>query len=121
MATAKKRVQRPAQRPEMKYGPFSNGIGVAVWLNEIETAQGTRYFRSITLAPRRYRDPKDGQWKNATSYRPVDLAVLGLALDSARQYIATHPLPGQPLEGDELEEHVRDDGEIVPNDHATPA
>lgn len=47
MATAKAR--RPAtapRRPEKKIGPFHNGLGIAIWLNSVETDQGTRYFRS---------------------------------------------------------------------------
>jgi len=34
----------------------------------------------------------------------VDLAILELALAHARQYIASVPLPGQPVEGEEDEE-----------------
>jgi hypothetical protein len=112
-----KRPQQPARRPEKKFGPYHNGLGLAVWLNSVETEQGTRYFRSISIAPRRYRDPKDGQWKDAKFYRPVDLATLTLALEAARQYCASTPLPGQPLnEADEAGElHVLEDGEVVDN------
>jgi hypothetical protein len=99
----------------MKVGPFHNGLGVAVWLNVVETEQGPRYFRSITIAPRRYRDPKTGEWKDASSYRPVDLSTLVLALEKAQAYIRQTPLPGQPVEGDELEElqHGLADGESL--------
>lgn len=45
-ATKVKKPLRPARRPECKIGPFHNGLGVAVWLNEVETAAGPRYFRS---------------------------------------------------------------------------
>jgi hypothetical protein len=86
MATTKPK-QRPAQpprRPEKKFGPYHNGLGLAVWLNSVETPDGTRYFRSISIAPRRYRDPKDGVWKDAKSFRPVDLATLTLALAKAQ-------------------------------------
>src|SRR6266436_709005 len=62
------------------------------------------HYRSITIAPRRYLDDKTGEWKDATSYRPVDLATLELALSHARQFIASTPLPGQPVDGDEYEE-----------------
>lgn len=112
--STKKKPQRPARRPEKKIGPFHSGLGLAIWLNTVETERGPRFFRSITIAPRRYRDPKTGEWKDAQSYRPVDLATLTLALEAARQYIASTPLPGQPVEGDELEElHVLEDGEIL--------
>ena len=99
--------KRPAanpRRPEKKIGPFHNGLGIAIWLNSVETEQGPRYFRSITIAARRYRDAKTGEWKDATSFRPVDLATLEIALAHARQFIASTPLPGQPVEGDEDEE-----------------
>src|SRR5436309_1569707 len=101
MAAKTKRPQ-PARRPERKIGPFHNGLGIAIWLNTVETPQGTRYFRSITIAARRYRDPKDGQWKDAKSYRPMDLPTLALALDAAKTYCSSTPLPGQAVDGDEL-------------------
>ena len=44
VSKAKKSV--PARRPEKKFGPFHNGIGLAIWLNQIETENATRYFRS---------------------------------------------------------------------------
>lgn len=114
MAAKAKRAQQPARRPEKKIGPFHNGLGIAIWLNTVETDQGTRYFRSVSIAPRRFRDPKDGAWKDAKSYRPVDLATIALALDAARAYCSSTPLPGQPVDGDEYEDlHVLDDGEIV--------
>lgn len=117
MSTIKpKKGQRPARRPEKKLGPFHSGLGIAIWLNEVQTDKGPRFFRSITVAPRRYRDPKTGEWKDAQSYRSVDLPTLILALEAAHNYIRAVPLPGQPVEGDELEElHVLEDGEIVPN------
>ncbi len=96
--------KKGARHPERKFGPFNDGIGLAVWLNTAETDDGTRYFRSITIAPRRYRDPKDGEWKDAKSFRPADLATLVLALDAARNYCATTPLPGQALDADEISE-----------------
>jgi hypothetical protein len=47
MSTTKgKRGQRPARRPEKKFGPFNNGLGVACWLNEVQTDKGSRWFRS---------------------------------------------------------------------------
>lgn len=101
---AKSKPTPPPRRPEKKIGPFHHGLGIAIWLNEVATEQGPRYFRSITLAQRRYLDAKTGQWKDAASYRPVDLATLELALAAARAFIASTPLPGQPVQGDEYEE-----------------
>ncbi len=44
MATTKaKRARSAPRRPEKKWGPFAGGSGVAVWLNEFETENGTRY------------------------------------------------------------------------------
>lgn len=109
MSKTTKRASAP-RRPEKKLGPFHNGIGLAIWLNRVETEQGPRFFRSITFNSRRYRDPKTGEWKDAASYRPVDLATLELALAHARQYIESVPLPGEPVDGEEYEElHLNGD------------
>ena len=67
---------------EIKVGPFRDGIGVAVWLNEIQTEQGQQ-TRSITIAPRRYLDQKTGEWEDAKSFRPGELSALIIALDVA--------------------------------------
>jgi len=87
MATRTRRAEKPAKRPELKIGPFQGGIGVAVWTNEVQTEAGTRLIRSITLAPRRYRDRQTGEWKDAVSYRPGDLTALILALEKARNTV----------------------------------
>ena len=85
MSTTKtKRSPKETRHPELKIGPFQVGIGVAVWLNQIETAEGPKTVRSVTIAPRRYKDPKTGEWKDAVSYRPGDLTCLILALDNAQ-------------------------------------
>src|SRR5207253_2409588 len=55
--TAKpKKPKVPGKPPELKIGPFQGGIGVAVWLNEVQTERGPKTIRSISIAPRRYRD-----------------------------------------------------------------
>ncbi len=47
MSTPKgKKAQRPARRPERKLGPFHNGLGIAIWLNEVQSDTGPRFFRS---------------------------------------------------------------------------
>lgn len=83
---AKKRVsaQAPPRYPERKWGPFHGGVSVAVWLNEVETEEGTRYFRSVGINSRRFRDKVTGNWKDAKSLRPTDLPALMLALDKAQ-------------------------------------
>jgi hypothetical protein len=114
MSTTKtKRAAQAPKRPEKKIGPFHGGLGIAIWLNCVETDQGPRYFRGITLAPRRYLDEKTGRWKDATSFRPVDLATLELAIAAARQYIASTPLPGLPVQGEEYEELHGTNGELA--------
>lgn len=100
-AKSKKSVPLPLRRPEKKLGPFHGGLGLSIWLNEVETEQGKRFYRSVTLAPRRYRDPATGEWKDAHSYRPIDLSVLELAIAEARRFISSTPLPGQPADADE--------------------
>ena len=96
---------KPQNKPELKIGPFAGGIGVAVWRNEVQTDGGPRTIRSITIAPRRYRDKKTGEWKDTDSFRPIDLAALILGLQKAQEHIYTHPAPGQEQE----QEH--DDGQ----------
>lgn len=89
-----------ADPPEKKIGPIGT-ISVAVWLNTIETDDGPRKVRSITISPRRYRDKNSGDWKDTSSYRPGDLPALIFALTKAQEYVFTAPLPGQQPEDEE--------------------
>lgn len=101
MAAKEKRSKKTETRfPEKKWGPFAGGAGVAVWLNEFETEHGTRFARTITLAPRRFRDPKTDEWRDS-AYRPVDLPALLLALQAAHAFCLSTPLPGEPADADE--------------------
>lgn len=102
MSTTKTK-KKTANPPEFKIGPFQGGIGVAVWLNEVETDGGTRQMRSVSIAPRRYKDKDTGEWRDAQSYRPGDLTALILALEKAREFCLTVPLPGEHSEDDRLE------------------
>ena len=87
---------RPSKLPEKKIGPFANGIGVAIWLNDAEAEDGSvRKFRSITVNPRRYLDQKSGQWKDAASYQQSDLPALIFALQQALGFCFSEPVPGQ--------------------------
>lgn len=81
--------------PEKKISPVNSGISVAIWLNEVETDQGKRCFRSVTISPRRYHDRKTGEWKDSPSFGPADLPLLLYALEQARDYVFSEPLPGQ--------------------------
>src|SRR5438270_2434408 len=114
MAKAK-RIANAARRPEKKYGPFAGGCGVVIWLNEVETDSGTRFFRSIQIAPRRYRNKKTGNWEDAGSLRITDVPAMILALQAAHDYASSAPLPGQPAE----EEHL-DDPPVTENNEKTP-
>ena len=102
MSATKTKATTP-RRPERKFGPFHGGVGVAVWLNQVETENGVRYFRSVTIAPRRYFDETSRTWKDAGSLRSTDLPALVLALEAARAYMASTPLPGEPIEEEEEE------------------
>src|SRR3984893_5871495 len=92
--------KRPAKQPEAKFGQYAGGIGVAVWLNTIETADGRRETRSITIAPRRYRDRQTGEWKDSGSFRPSDIPILLSLLMKAMDYVYTTPLPDQSDDGE---------------------
>ena len=97
--------QRPhGSPPEKKIGPFAAGIGVAIWLNTIETSGGPKQYRSITIAPRRYQDRETGDWKDSGSFNPSDLPALIFALQKAQEYVFTKPLPGQASDGEDTSE-----------------
>lgn len=83
MSSKTKRPAAAPRYPEKKYGPFHGGVGLAVWLNEVQTDAGPRFFRTLQIAPRRYRD-KQGKWQDAGSLRVTDLPSLILALDKAQ-------------------------------------
>lgn len=97
-----KKPARTGKPPELKIGPFQGGIGVAVWLNEIQTENGPKTVRSITINPRRYLDRNTGEWRDAGSFRPLDLTGLILALEKAREHCLLVPLPGEQSEDDRL-------------------
>jgi hypothetical protein len=101
MAAKTKKPATAPRYPERKWGPFHGGLSVCVWTNEVENGVGKRFFRSITISPRRYLDQKTGNWEDAGSLRPADLPSLILALEAAHEFVSTTPLPGQPAEGDD--------------------
>ena len=51
MATKAKRSVSAPRRPEKKWGPFAGGCGVAVWLNEVQTAAGPGSSAAIHCNP----------------------------------------------------------------------
>lgn len=91
MAKTKTR-SKNAARPEKKFGPFPGGIGIAIWRNTADTDDGPRDFRSLTISPRRYRDPQTDAWRDASSFRPQDIAVLQFALSKAQEFLLVNPL-----------------------------
>jgi len=95
MAKTNRSSHPAANHPEHKIGPYAGGIGVAVWLNRVETDTGTRLIRSVTISPRRYRAPETGEWKDASSYRATDLPALIFALQKAQEFCYTNAIPNQ--------------------------
>ena len=87
--------RRKPRQPEKKIGPFAGGVGVAIWINRVQTDDGPKTFRSITINPRRFFDQETQQWKDAGSYNPTDLPALIFALQQAQGYVFQTPLPGQ--------------------------
>src|SRR5690242_15508000 len=118
MATKEKRPKKMQPRPpERKWGPFAGGTSVVVWLNEFETDNGTRYARTITFGPRRFRDRQTNEWRDG-AYRLVDLPALLLAIQAAHEFCLSTPLPGEPAEPEEVE--TLTDGELPPADPKIP-
>ncbi len=118
MATKEKRGKKTqARHPEKKWGPFAGGTGVAVWLNEFETENGLRYARTITISPRRFRDPKTNEWRDG-AYRPVDLAALLLAIQATLDYCLSTPLPGESAEPEDVDTLTEED--MLSSDPKTP-
>ena len=88
MPTKVRRPQQAPRGPEKKYGPFAGGGAVVVWLNEVQTDGGVRYFRSVQLSPRRFLHKESGEWRDAGSLRVADLAAVILGLENAyTQYL----------------------------------
>lgn len=101
------------RRPEKKYGPFHGGVGLAVWLNQVAGDNGPRFFRSLTIAPRRYRDPKTDKWMDSLSFRATDLPALILALEAAHGYMLSTPLPGDSVDEDAIDALTNGEPEIL--------
>lgn len=86
----------PTRGPEKKFGPYAGGVGVSIWINDVQGEDGnTRKMRAIKIAPRRYRDRETGEWRDAKSYFATDLPALLLALRQAEEYIVMTPIPDE--------------------------
>lgn len=95
---------RGPRHPEKKIGPFAGGVGVAIWLNQVDTADGGSFQRrSVTINPRRYYDRETNQWKDASSYTPADLPALIFSLQRALEFVFETPLPGESPTGEREE------------------
>src|SRR5437868_4245615 len=94
--TAQDSAKKPKRHPEKKIGPFAAGIGVCVWTNTIDTENGQRTLRSVTINPRRYFDREANEWRDAPSYNPADLPALIFSLQKAQEFCYETPLPDQP-------------------------
>ena len=104
---AKQQAQpQSASRPEASFGPYPGGISIAVWKNTIETAEGPRQMRSLTISPRRYLDAKTGEWRDASGYRATDVATLIFALNQAQHFLLTTPLRGCDARDERDEENL---------------
>lgn len=112
MSTTNAKPKSAGKPPELKIGPFQGGIGVAVWLNEVQTESGPRTIRSVTINPRRYRDKQTGEWKDSGSFRPADLSALILGLEKAREHCLSVRLPGEQSEDERMEDPPTDGKEI---------
>ena len=84
--------------PEKKISPVNSGLSVAIWLNTVTTDEGPRRYRTITVAPKRFRDRTTGEWKDSSAYSPSDLPLLIYALEQARDFVFSEPLPGHKEE-----------------------
>jgi hypothetical protein len=97
-ASTKKSSVARKNRPEKKITPVNSGISVAIWLNSADTETGKRYYRSVTIEPRRYYDKTAGEWKDSPSFSAADLPLLLYALEQARDFVFSEPLPDQSPE-----------------------
>jgi len=70
-------------KPTKKIG--CGAVSVAVWANEIETANGTKPVERVTV-DRRYKD-KDGEWKSTGSFDTNDVPKLILGLQKAYEHM----------------------------------
>ena len=94
----KQAAQAAAPAPRQKRNPPEKkfavgGIGIAIWLNTVETDDGPKSFRTVTIAPRRYQDKKTGEWKDSNSFHPNDLPALIFCLEKTLEFTFMTPMP----------------------------
>ena len=82
MAHTQSADQGEAQQPSARRPEFTARVGnveVAVWKNQGQNGE----FYTASPPTIRYKDDKDGQWKDGTSYGPIDLLALAEAAREA--------------------------------------
>ena len=88
--------RKPKKRPEVKFGR------VAVWLNTVDTPDGIRMFRSVTISPSRYKDG-NGQWQDSKGFRPEEIGSIVVSLQKALDFTLTEPIQGPEHEDEHAE------------------
>ena len=76
-------------------------ISVAVWENDIETANGRRTVLRTTVE-RRYKDKATGEWKSTGSFAESDLPRVILALQKAYEFVAFKGQRDEEVDGPEV-------------------
>ena len=72
-----------ANKPKKTYR--AGACSASVFLNERKTAEGTVRLPSVAFACR-YRDEESGEWKDASSMSPNEVARSLVVLQQALQY-----------------------------------
>lgn len=62
-------------------------VSASVFVNEVDTENGKRRIRSVSLQ-RRYRDDSDGEWKSSNSFGLGELPQAQAVLDLAMKHVA---------------------------------
>ena len=65
----------------------STSVQVAVWINVYESNDGTNYEKPNITVRKSYKDERDGQWKEGSSFTTVEAAVLAVLLQEAQAFI----------------------------------
>ncbi len=90
-------------QPEKK---FSAGAVIAtVWQNQGTTKEGQAVGYKTVSLQRRYKD-KDGNWKNASSFRITDLPKAALVLQKAYEFSVLKEREGNGSGADFVQEEV---------------
>lgn len=72
-------------KPKKKFQCGS--VSVAIWENQIQTANGPQTAERVTVE-RRYKDNATGEWKSTNGFAANDLPKAIMALQKAYEFIA---------------------------------